>query len=169
MKLHHDKHVLLITSTSFASRIIRIITGTSPGATAVREPAGGGAGTAIAWYGTGRFATATTTGVMFAVTTSSTTRVIVHNVRWYLGIKGMVLPGSGFGVEEVAANSPAALAGIQPGHVILRVNGVDLVDQQSFDDVMAQTNGVLQMTILDDQQQQHEIVVRMQRLATVSY
>ncbi len=96
-------------------------------------------------------------------------RVIVHNVRWYLGIKGMVLPGSGFGVEEVAANSPAALAGIQPGHVILRVNGVDLVDQQSFDDVMAQTNGVLQMTILDDQQQQHEIVVRMQRLATVSY
>jgi hypothetical protein len=67
--------------------------------------------------------------------------------QWYLGVKGMVLPNKGFAINEVDAFSPAALAGIQPGMVITRCNGIDLVSEQAVGLALAAPNGLLQMEV----------------------
>lgn len=93
-----------------------------------------------------------------------------YNTRWYLGIKGMILPGKGLGVEQVAQGSPAELAGFIPGYVIARVNGVDLVDEQALANVMSRSNGILEMTVVDGQTGATAVVtVRMTRVVEVSY
>src|SRR5690606_9518072 len=53
--------------------------------------------------------------------------VVYADARWFLGMKGLLLPGQGLGVEEVTPGSPAAAVGLQPGMVITRCNGIDLV------------------------------------------
>lgn len=68
--------------------------------------------------------------------------------QWYLGVKGMVLPNKGLAINEVDAFSPAALAGLQPGMVITRCNGIDLVSEQAVGLALAAPNGLLQMEVL---------------------
>lgn len=75
--------------------------------------------------------------------------VVVEDVRWFLGLKGMMLPGKGIGVETVAENSPAAAVGLQPGMVITKCNGVVITDNEVFGQVIAQSGGVLEMELLE--------------------
>lgn len=96
--------------------------------------------------------------------------VVVENTRFYLGLTGMVLPGKGLGIETVDANSPAEAAGLKPGMVITRINGVDLTDEAAMKQVIAQSNGRLEMTVLvqaDAAPQQ--VTVQMRLVSAVSF
>jgi len=98
-------------------------------------------------------------------------RPVAVNARWYLGVKGMVLPGKGLGIEEVDANSPAAAAGLAPGMVIVRCNGIELTDDQAVNRaIRASTNGLVQMDVRTaDGAEPTPVAVQMIRLASVSY
>lgn len=93
-------------------------------------------------------------------------RVVVADARWYLGLKGLFLPGKGVGIELVAPGSPAAFVGLQPGMVITRCNGVGLFDEQVLEKVIAQSQGVLQLDlVLNDTGATATCTVVMQRVA----
>ena len=97
-------------------------------------------------------------------------QIVVADARWYLGLKGLLLPGKGVGIEEVTPGSPADAVRLQPGMVIVRCNGVDLVDEQALADVIAQSQGVLRMDLLvDGDQAPATCVVVMQRVASVDF
>ena len=100
---------------------------------------------------------------------SSGGHVVAADARWYLGIKGMLLAGQGVGIEEITAGSPAAAVGLQPGMVITRCNGIDLVDETALGDVITQSNGVLQMDLLINSDTPATCVVVMHRVASHSY
>ena len=96
--------------------------------------------------------------------------VVVADARWYLGMKGLLLPGQGIGIEEVAPGSPAAHVGLQPGMVITRCNGIDLFDEAALGDAIAQSGGVLQMDLLlNANGPPATCVVVMQRVASLNY
>lgn len=97
-------------------------------------------------------------------------RVVVEDARWYLGLKGLFLPGRGIGIEEVAAGSPAAAVGLQPGMVITHCNGVELIDETALAQVIEQSRGVLRMDLLiNGDQTPATCVVVMQRVSSISY
>ena len=97
-------------------------------------------------------------------------QVVVADARWYLGMKGLLLPGQGVGIEEVTPGSPAAAVGLQPGMIITRCNGIDLVDETVLPQVIAQSGGVLQMDLLlSGTGQPATCVVVMQRVASVNF
>ncbi|MAX36236.1 PDZ domain-containing protein [Gimesia sp.] len=95
---------------------------------------------------------------------------IVEDVRWYLGMKGLMLPGKGIGIESVEANSPADLTGLKPGMVITKCNGVVITDDATFGQVIAESGGVLEMELLESMDgPQLEATVQMTRLPTASF
>lgn len=95
---------------------------------------------------------------------------IVHaDARWFLGLKGLLLPGQGVGVEDVAAGSPAEAVGLQPGMVITRCNGIDMVDEAALAQAIAVSGGVLQMDLLLAEGTPATCVVVMQRVSSVNF
>ena len=93
-----------------------------------------------------------------------------QEVQWYLGLKGILLPGKGLGVEAVEPGSPAELVGLQPGMVMTVCNGIQLVDETSMQEAIRISGGVLQMTLLSvDGTQVLEGVVQMTRIAAVRF
>lgn len=81
-----------------------------------------------------------------------------------------MLPGKGIGVESIEANSPAAEAGLTPGMVITRCNGVDITDDAVFGQVIAESGGVLEMELLETiDGPQLEATVQMIRLPTANF
>lgn len=96
--------------------------------------------------------------------------VQVQAVQWYLGMKGMLLPGKGIGIEAIEAGSPAEQVGLRPGMVMTVANGIALVDEASMQEAIRISGGVLQMTLLsDDGSQVLEGVVQMVQVAAVSF
>lgn len=75
--------------------------------------------------------------------------LVVEDARWYLGMKGMMLPGKGVGVESVEPDSPAAAAGLAPGMVITKCNGVAITDNDVLAQVIAESGGVLEMELYE--------------------
>lgn len=73
---------------------------------------------------------------------------VVENVRWFLGVEGIVLPGKGLGVEAVEPNSPADQVGLKAGMVITEANGVALESNEIMSEVIAASNGVLEVTVM---------------------
>ena len=73
---------------------------------------------------------------------------VAQEADWYLGIKGMLLPGKGLGIDGVEPGSPAELVGLQPGMVMTSCNGIDLVDEDSLAQAIRISGGVLNMTLL---------------------
>ena len=74
--------------------------------------------------------------------------VQVQKVQWYLGMKGMLLPGRGIGIEGVEPGSPAEQVGLRPGMVMTVANGIPLVDEYSMQEAIRISGGVLQMILL---------------------
>ena len=90
--------------------------------------------------------------------------------RWYLGLTGSVLPGQGLGIESLEKYSPAVLAGLQPGMVILRCNGIDITDEAAFGEAVATSAGVLQLELLSAEGgEPFTVTVTMKRLTRVSF
>jgi hypothetical protein len=95
--------------------------------------------------------------------------VLHQDARWFLGLKGLLLPGQGVGVEEVAPGSPAAAVGLQPGMVITRCNGIDMIDEAALGQAIAQSGGALQMDLLLAEGTPATCVVVMQRVTSVNF
>ena len=93
-----------------------------------------------------------------------------QDVQWYLGMKGILLPGKGLGIDAVEPGSPAELVGLQPGMVMTVCNGIPLVDEASMQQAIRISGGILQMTLLSaDGSQVLEGTVRMTRVAAVAF
>lgn len=91
-------------------------------------------------------------------------------VQWYLGMKGILLPGKGIGIDTVELGSPAEQVGLQPGMVLINCNGIDMVDEAAMQQAIATSGGVLNMTLLSaDGSQTLEGVVQMTQVASVSF
>ena len=95
--------------------------------------------------------------------------VVHEDARWFLGLKGMLLPGQGVGIEEVAPGSPAAAVGLQPGMVITRCNGIDMLDEAALAQAIGTSGGALQMDLLLAEGTPATCVVVMQRVTSVSF
>jgi len=90
--------------------------------------------------------------------------------RWYLGMDGMIVPDTGMGVENVKPNSPAALAGLRPGQMIVGVNGQRMVSEEVLIEAIATSDGHLVFAVLvDGSDEPVEIVVHLRRIALLSY
>ena len=75
---------------------------------------------------------------------------LAQEADWYLGVRGMLLPGKGLGIDGVEAGSPADLVGLKPGMVMTNCNGIDLVDEASLAEAIRISGGVLNMTLLSE-------------------
>lgn len=85
-------------------------------------------------------------------------------------MKGLMLPGKGIGIETIEANSPAAAAGLAPGMVITKCNGVVITDDAVFGQVIAESGGVLEMELLETiDGERLQATVEMTRLATANF
>ena len=94
----------------------------------------------------------------------------VIEARWYLGLKGTLLPNAGLGIDAVEAGSPAELAGLKPGMVITNINAVAIVDETSMPNAIAASGGVLKMTLLEKLGgAEGTATVQMVRLASQSF
>lgn len=92
------------------------------------------------------------------------------DVQWYLGMKGILLPGKGIGIEAVEPGSPAEQVGLQPGMVMTNCNGIDLTDESAMQEAIRISGGVLQMTLLSaDGTQVLQGTVQMTRIASVTF
>lgn len=93
-----------------------------------------------------------------------------HKVQWHLGLKGILLPGKGLGIDTVEPGSPAEMVGLKPGMVITVCNGIQLVDESSMQEAIRTSGGILRMTLLSaDGSQILEGTVQMARVASVSF
>ena len=68
-------------------------------------------------------------------------------MTYYVGIRGSQIPGFGFGIQEVKVDSPAELAGLVAGDVIVSVNGQPMTDKELLAYELHRTGGVLDMEI----------------------
>ena len=95
---------------------------------------------------------------------------VIEDARWFLGIKGMILPGKGLGIEKVEANSPADFAGVKSGMVIVSCNGIELANEEALGTAIAESNGILKMQLLGNEDDEAVFVtLKMARLLTISY
>lgn len=94
----------------------------------------------------------------------------VQEVQWYLGMKGILLPGKGIGIDAVEPNSPAEQVGLRPGMVLTVCNGIPMADEAAMAEAIRISGGVLNMTLLsEDGTQVLEGTVRMLQVAAVSF
>lgn len=83
------------------------------------------------------------------IVTYSVNYIEAADVKWYLGMTGMFLPGQGFGIESVETDSPAAAAGLATGMVIISVNGMPVTDTATMAEAVAtSTDGLLQLEVI---------------------
>ena len=76
------------------------------------------------------------------------TEQVLQQVSYYLGISGSIMPGVGFGIQEVKQNSPGALAGLVAGDVIVLVNGVQMTSEEVLLHAMQESGGVIDLEVL---------------------
>ena len=94
----------------------------------------------------------------------------VVDTRWYLGVEGVFLPGKGLGIESVAEGSPAAQVGLTAGMVIIQANGVALETEEAMQQVIASSQGILQVIVLSETSEQPlQGTIQMMRLASASF
>ena len=95
------------------------------------------------WYPTVRFCAPA------ECITYSVDVVTAQEMKWYLGLSGMAIPGQGFGVESVEADSPAEEAGLAAGMVITSVNGLAVSDAASMASAIeSAVDGLLELTVV---------------------
>ena len=93
---------------------------------------------------------------------------VFHDAEWYLGLEGIVLPHSGLGIDLVNADSPAALAGLEPGMVILSCNEIRLTGDESVREAIAASGGLLELVIQLEDGTLAETYVEMIRVSAIA-
>ena len=96
--------------------------------------------------------------------------VVVDDVRWRLGLKGILLPGKGLGIEAVEAGSPAEAAGLKPGMVVTIANNIQIADETAMPAAIEASGGVLKLTVLDQADgQAANVTIQMERLVAQNF
>lgn len=92
-------------------------------------------------------------------------------IVWYLGLEGVLIPDmQAIGIQEVTIGSPAEAAGLQPGDLIISVNGIAIETEQDFRNQIALSNGKLTLEIYRDGMEGSQIVeVQLKRLMQLRY
>lgn len=92
-------------------------------------------------------------------------------IVWYLGLEGVLIPDmQAMGIQEVTIGSPAEAAGLQPGDLIISVNGIAIETEQDFRNQIALSNGKLTLEIYRDGMEGSQIVeVQLKRLMQLRY
>jgi len=93
---------------------------------------------------------------------------IINDAVWYLGLKGMVLPESGLGIDEVDPDSPAALAGLTAGMVIVSCNDMQITQESDMQQAIETSGGILTIIVQLEDGSQAETVVEMVRVSSVN-
>jgi len=86
---------------------------------------------------------------------------VVNDATWYLGLKGMILPQSGLGIDEIEANSPAAQAGLTGGMIIISCNDIQITEESDMQRAIATSGGVLRMVVQFEDGTQGEGIVQL--------
>lgn len=95
---------------------------------------------------------------------------VVEDARWHLGLKGVLLPGKGLGIESVEAGSPAEAAGLKAGMVVTVANGIQIADETSMPQAVEGSGGLLKLTVLDQADgQAADVTIQMQRLLAQNF
>jgi S1-C subfamily serine protease len=82
----------------------------------------------------------------------------------------MPLPGSGFGVEEVKAGSPAEAVGLTPGMVITKCNGIVIDSEDDMSTAIANSEGLLEIEVLDSADgEMMTATIAMERIAVSAF
>lgn len=90
---------------------------------------------------------------------------------WYFGIESFLIPDMhALGVHEVSPYSPAALAGLQPGDMILSVNGYAFDTESVLPEMIQTSSGLLNLEVYREGLEAPMVVqVRLRRLRITSY
>ena len=95
---------------------------------------------------------------------------VVNKYSWHLGIDCVFIAGKGLGIQEVQAGSPADLAGLTAGMVIVQADGFDLAGEEVMPSVLQQSNGLLNLTILvEGDTEFYSADVEMLKVVTAGY
>ncbi len=95
---------------------------------------------------------------------------VTQHYSWHLGINCVFIPGRGLGIQEVEAGSPADLAGLVPGMVILQADGADLVGEDLMPSIIQESNGLLNLQVISDQDESiYSYDVQMSKLVSSGY
>lgn len=74
---------------------------------------------------------------------------------WYLGLDCILVPDmASYGVTDVAAGSPAAVAGIEPGDLIVAVNQLAITDETILANSIQKSNGVIELAVIREGMQE---------------
>lgn len=77
--------------------------------------------------------------------------------RWHLGLDCVYIPGLGYGVQEVESGSPAELAGLAQGMIIVGANGLKLETESAMTDLLNRSNGQLALDVVTDENGQQQV------------
>ena len=70
---------------------------------------------------------------------------------WYFGVECILVPDmAAYGIQEVYEGSPAAMAGLLPGDLIVSVNQVSISDESVLANNIQTSNGVIELGIVRD-------------------
>ncbi len=98
------------------------------------------------------------------------TGVAVRQFSWHLGLNCVFIPGRGLGIQEVEAGSPAALAGLTEGMVIVAANGTELTDEGLMQGIIEGSSGLLNLTVLPQADAElADVTVQMARIAVRNF
>lgn len=69
-------------------------------------------------------------------------------MAWYLGLECMLIPDlHALGVQEVSPMSPAYFAGLEPGDMILSVNGFGFDSETTLTDIIRDSDGFITLEV----------------------
>ncbi|MGI9441162.1 MAG: PDZ domain-containing protein [Rubripirellula sp.] len=90
---------------------------------------------------------------------------------WYFGVESFLIPDlHALGVHEVSPYSPAAMAGLQPGDMILSVNGYALDNESILPEMIQTSGGVLNLEVYrEGLEAPMAVQVRLRRLRITSH
>jgi hypothetical protein len=68
---------------------------------------------------------------------------------WYFGVECMLIPDlASYGIQEVTVNSPADRAGLQPGDMIVSINGLSIHDESVLVNAIQSSGGQLVLGVV---------------------
>lgn len=95
-------------------------------------------------------------------------RGVAQHFRWHLGVNCVYIPGRGLGIQDVEPGSPAELAGLAPGMVIMQADGRELDSETVMPSVLEESDGLLNLAVIqDDSEQVYDVAVQMNQLASI--
>lgn len=90
---------------------------------------------------------------------------------WYFGIESFLIPDvHALGVHEVSPYSPAAMAGLKPGDMILSVNGYAFDNDSILPEMIQTSGGFLDLEVYrEGMESPMTVQVRLRRLRITSH